>query len=100
MSGNAILREQSLSDQVHSMNEHMEELAAAEEWQEVADLMAKRNAMLREIEESERGAALVAARRSTDRIRRMAVNAQGEVRSKLAQLQRGREATDSYRAFA
>ena len=100
MAGNAIIREQSLSEDVQSLNEHMEELAAAEEWNEVAELMTKRNAMLREIDESERAEALLAARRSTDRIRRMAANAQGEIRNKLAQLQRGREATDSYRAFA
>ena len=99
MTGNAMLREQTLFEQVRSMNEHMEELAGAEEWQEVADLMTKRNAMLREIPEAELGAALQAARRSTDRIRRMAVNAQSEVQHKLTQLQRGREATDSYRAY-
>lgn len=100
MAGNAILREKTLGDEILSLNEHMEELAAADEWTEVAELITKRNAMLREIQESERAEALLAARRSTDRIRRMAVNAQGEVRSKLSQLQRGREATDSYRAFA
>lgn len=100
MAGNAILKEQSLSEELLSLNEHMEELAAADEWNEVADLMTKRNAMLREVDESDRADALLAARRSTDRIRRMAENAQGEIRKKLSQLQRGREATDSYRAFA
>lgn len=100
MAGNAILREQTLSEEVLSLNDHMEELAAADEWSEVAELMTKRNAMLREVQESERADALVAARRSTDRIRRMAEDAQGEIRNKLSQLQRGRKATDSYRSFA
>jgi hypothetical protein len=100
MTGNAILREQTLSEQVLSINEHLEELAAAEEWHQVSDLMTKRNAMLQVIEDVGQEAALVAARRTTDRIQRMAENARKDVADKLAQLQRGKVATDSYRAHA
>lgn len=98
MAGNAILREQTLGEAVNSLNEHMEELAAAGEWDEVSRLMTKRDAMLREIEEALRGPVLLASRRTTERIRRMAEKAHEEIGDKLAQLQRGRQATDSYRA--
>jgi len=100
MAGNAILREQTLSEQVLSMNEHMEELAAAEEWSQVSDLMSKRNAMLQVIEDACLEPALVAARRTTDRIARMAEKSRKQVADKLARLQRGKVATDSYRAHA
>ena len=100
MATNAIQREQTLFEHVSSINEHMEELAAAGEWEQVSDLLGKRNAMLREIGDDKKAAALKAASRSTDLIRAMAQKAQSEIAGKLAQLQRGREATDSYRAHS
>jgi hypothetical protein len=98
MAGNAIVRERTLSEHVSSMNDHMEELAAAGEWEQVADLLIRRNAMLREITGDKKNEALLAARRSTERITRMAKQARTEVADKLGQLHRGKEATDSYRA--
>lgn len=100
MTGKAILREANLCEQVLSMNEHMEELAAAGEWQQVASLVTKRNAMLQEIDDSVREESLVAARRSTDRIKRMAEDAQNQVAEKIAQLHRGRKATQIYQSNA
>ena len=94
----AVARERTLSEQLESMNEHMEELAAAGEWQQVGDLMMKRNAMLQELNTAERREALDKARQSTECIRAMAVQARREVAARLANLQRGREATDCYRA--
>ena len=96
MDGNAIRKEESLSDQVQSMNEHMEALAADGEWQQVMDFMVKRDAMIREIDDDERKGALLAARRSTDHIRRLAETAKRETATKLAALKRGQQATDSY----
>lgn len=98
MAGNAIVREQTLFAHLASMNDHMEELAAAEEWQQVAELLIQRNAMLREIPDDKKVEALLAASRSTERLTRMAGKARSEVANKLAQLHRGKEATDSYRA--
>lgn len=100
MTVNATLREQNQSDQVCSLNEKMEELAVAGEWDEVAELMTRRNAMLQSIDGSAREAALVAARRTTLRVQQMAESARKEVAEKLSQLQRGRQATDSYLAHA
>ena len=100
MTGNATLREQNQSDQVRSLNEKMEELAVAGEWDEVAELMTRRNAMLQSIDGSAREPTLVAARRTTLRVQQMAESARKEVAEKLSKLQRGKQATDSYRAHA
>lgn len=94
----AKLRERTLSEQIASINGHMEELAAAGEWDQVLETIEKRDAMLGEIDDTDRKATLLAARRSTARIRALALNAQREVAEKLTELQRGREATDTYRA--
>jgi len=100
MASNAVLREQTLSDQILSLNTHMEELAVAGEWQQVFEILARRNAMLAELEDRERPDALLAARRSTDQIRSMANEAKHAVARKLTDLSRGRKATDSYRSHA
>ena len=99
MSGNAILKEQTLSSRVLSLNGHMEELAASGEWQQVMEFMTKRNAMLGEIESSDREAAIVAARRSTDQILMMAATEKQDIADRLAAVQHGRKAADSYRAL-
>jgi len=98
MASNAILKEQTLSERVLSMNGHMEELAAAGEWQQLTDFMIKRDAMLSQIEEGEREVAITAARRSTDQIMQLAETARQDIGDRLAALKRGRKAADSYRA--
>ena len=100
MASNAILREQTLSEQILSLNDHMEELAATGEWQQVFELLARRDAMLIELEDSEQKAALLAAQRSTEQIRSMAYSARHVVAKKLTDLARGQKATDSYRSHA
>ena len=97
MDGSAILKEETLSEHVLSLNGHMEELAAAGEWQRVMEYMVKRDAMLREIGDNERKTALLAARRSTEQIRKMAEIAKKETANRLAALKRGQKAADSYR---
>ena len=99
MSGIAILKEQTLSSQVLSLNGRMEKLAAAGEWRQVMEFMTKRNAMLGEIEGSKREAAIVAARRSTDQILMMAETEKQDIADRLAAVQHGRMATDSYKAL-
>lgn len=98
MTGNAVLREQDASELVGSMNEQMEELATAGNWEQIADLMVRRNALLLSIKSASRAAALMAARRTTIRLQRMAESARKEVSDKLAKLQRGKRATESYQA--
>ncbi|MDH3439952.1 MAG: flagellar protein FliT [Gammaproteobacteria bacterium] len=91
---------ETLADIVLSMNDHMEELAADGEWEKISDLLVKRNAMLREIADDEKAPVLKATDRSTERIRKLAQKAHGDVGQQLAQLHRGKEATDSYLAHA
>ena len=96
----AIDSEETLADIVLSMNDHMEELAADGEWEKVSELLVKRNAMIREIADDEKGPVLKATERSTERLRKLAEKAHGDVGHQLAKLHRGKEATDSYRAHA
>lgn len=100
MSGNPILKEETLEDHIQSANEHMEELAAAGEWPDVAEWMRKRNAMLREVRDANRTGVLLAARSTTDRILRLAEAAKVDVGDKLMKLQRGKAATEIYRAHS
>jgi hypothetical protein len=76
----------------------MEELAAGGYWEEIEALMSERDALLADIGDSGRAAALKAAQASTDRILRLAASARLDVAGKLADLKRGRKATDAYRA--
>ncbi len=96
MAANAIAREQSLSEHVAALNEQAEEQAAAGEWEAVSPLLSKRDALLREIESSEREGAVRASIRSTDRIRALVEQAKEILGRELGRLQRGREATQSY----
>ena len=98
MAGNANLTEQTLSDEVLSLNCHMKELAATGEWQQLMDFMTKRDAMLGQIESSGQEAVLLDARRSTEQILLLAEAAKQDVADRLATIKRGRTAADSYRA--
>jgi len=100
MAHTAINREQTFGEEILSLNEHMEELAGAAEWRQVFEILGKRNAMLLELEGSERAEALLAAKRSTEQLRLMADNARQIVAKKLTDLARGKKATDSYRRHA
>ncbi len=94
------IRERTTSEQVQALNGQMEQAAAAGDWPEIMNIIEKRDAMLREIADSERHTAFLAACRSTDQIRLLAETARRDVADKLTTLQRGKEAADSYRANA
>lgn len=100
MRGKAELQEGSPDEQVGYLNARMEELAIAGEWLEVEHVVARRNTLLQSVDGPSREEALVAARRVTIRVQRLAESAKQEVGEKLSQLQRGRRATDSYLAHA
>lgn len=85
-------------DYLEQLHRRIEELAAGSHWPEVEALIEERNALLPDFSAEERVAALNAARRSTDRILKLALNARLELVGELAKLQRGRKATDAYRA--
>ncbi len=94
------IREPATSEQVQALNGQMEQAAAAGDWPEIMNIIEKRDAMLREIADSERHTAFLAACRTTDQIRLLAETARRDVADKLTTLQRGKEAADSYRANA
>ncbi len=100
MNKTAMLSHQTLSEQILSMNKDMQELAASGEWQQVFELLTTRNALLLELEDSERPAALLAAKHSTEQILLLAEKARTGVAKKLTGLVRGKKATDSYRSHA
>lgn len=80
------------------LHRRIEVLAAGSHWEEVETLMTERNALLDGMAGSDRNAALRAAQKSTDRLLALAKSARLELAGDLAKLQRGRKATDIYRA--
>lgn len=94
----AAAEEQSLYCDITSTNQQIEELAVAGEWEAVSDLLAKRNAMLRDIDDEQKEDVLRMTIRSTARIRALVEKAKDDIGKELGQLQRGREATASYSA--
>ncbi len=85
-------------DYLETLHRRIEECAAGSRWAEVEALMAERNELLQDFHGDRRAEALAAAQRSTDRILKLAVAARLELVGELARLQRGRKATDAYRA--
>lgn len=98
MASTAIVKDQTLSEQIQTLNEQMEELAVSGEWQQISEILPRRNAMLLELEHAEQTSAFMAARRSTERIGEMANMAQLKIAKKITKLARGKKATDSYRS--
>ena len=90
--------EQSEYGQITATNQRIEELAVAGEWEAVSELLAKRNAMLRDLEDKQKEAVLRLTIQSTARIRTLVEKAKDDIGRELGQLQRGREATASYNA--
>ncbi|MCB1843299.1 MAG: flagellar protein FliT [Halioglobus sp.] len=80
------------------LHRRIEVLAAGSNWPEVEALMAERNHVLEGVTGAQRPAALQAAQKSTDRLLALAKSARLELAGELAKLQRGRRATDIYRA--
>ena len=74
----------------------MEECADQEDWDRVEELAHDlRNAVL-EVPEANRRGALLAARRSTDKVREKARTARLDVTGKLSEIRRGRDAAKAY----
>ncbi|MGI9205852.1 MAG: flagellar protein FliT [Woeseiaceae bacterium] len=94
----AAAQDQSLHADITSTNQQIEELAVAGDWEAVSDLIAKRNAMLRDLDDDQKEDVLRMTIRSTARIRALVEKAKDDIGKELGQLQRGREATASYSA--
>lgn len=85
-------------DDLEQLHQRIEERAAGSHWPEVEALIAERNEMLADVSQAERPAALRSAQESTDRILALAKAARLELGGALAKLQKGKEATEVYRA--
>ena len=84
--------------ELEQLHRRIEEQAATSHWDEVDGLISERNRLLGDFVADERVAALRAAKKSTDRILALAKAAKLDVAGQLKDLQRGREATEVYRA--
>jgi hypothetical protein len=73
-------------------------LAAEEEWQQVADVVARRDALLARLPVEDREKALCAARACTEKLNDLAQAAKARCGEQLATLRQGRRAAASYRA--
>jgi hypothetical protein len=80
------------------MNREVLALAAGEQWHEVADVVARRDALLARIPAEHRESALRAARICTDKVNELAQAAKSRCREELANLRQGRKAAASYHA--
>ncbi len=96
MGVDVIATNQSLLEFILAANIRAEELATSGEWEAVSSELVKRDSMLREIQEDEKEAALVASLRSTEQIRGLVEQAKNSVGKELGQIKIGREATTVY----
>jgi hypothetical protein len=85
-------------EEVALMNREVLALAADEKWQQVADVVARRDALLARIPAEHRESALRAARNCTDKLNQLAQAAKSRCREQLATLRQGRKAAESYHA--
>jgi molybdopterin synthase catalytic subunit len=80
------------------LNREVLALAAEQKWHEVADVVARRDALLARIPAQHRESALRAARNCTDKLNELAQAAKSRCREQLATLRQGRKAAASYHA--
>jgi hypothetical protein len=90
--------EAGMREQVTALNQRILELAGEEQWQLVAEVVARRDSLLARIPPDKRAEALLAARHCTDRLRGMAQSAKSQCAERLAALRQGRKAAETYRA--
>lgn len=80
------------------MNREVLALAAEERWQEVAEVVGQRDALLARIPAEHRESALRAARNCTEKLNELALAAKSRCQEQLAALRQGRKAAESYHA--
>ena len=85
-------------EEVALLNQQVLLLAAEEEWQQVAELVTRRDALLARLRAEDRESALRAARACTEKLNDLAQAAKARCGEQLATLRQGRRATASYRA--
>jgi hypothetical protein len=85
-------------EEVAVLNQQVLLLAAEEEWQQVADVVTRRDALLARLPVEDRESALRAACACTEKLNDLAQAAKARCGEQLATLRQGRRAAASYRA--
>lgn len=81
---------------VMNMLQQMESLAAAGDWSELEDIVLRLRSTVLMVPEQDRRDVMIAMRRSTDKIARLATNARQEVTGRIASIRRGQAAAKAY----
>jgi SH3-like domain-containing protein len=79
-----------------NMLQQMESLAAAGDWSELEDIVLRLRSTVLTVPEQDRRDVMIAMRRSTDKIARLATNARQEVTGRIASIRRGQAAAKAY----
>jgi hypothetical protein len=85
-------------DQAAALNQHLLALAGDGKWQQIADVVGRRNALLARIPVAEREQALLAAQHCNETLQGLARSAKSRCAEQLGALRHGRKAAESYRA--
>lgn len=86
------------NDQAAALNKRLLELAGEDKWQQIADVVTRRNALLARIPAAERERALLAAQHCNEKLKGLAQSAKSRCAEQLGALRQGRKAAESYRA--
>jgi len=78
------------------MAEHMETLAAAGEWDQIEDIVARVRGVVMNVPENERRAIIQSVQRSAERVADEARMARQDVTGKISELRRGQAAKKAY----
>lgn len=81
-----------------ALNRHLLELAGEDKWQQIADVVVRRNALLSRVPAAEREQALLAAQHCNEQLKMLAQSAKTRCVEQLGALRQGRKAAESYRA--
>ncbi|MDJ0911158.1 MAG: hypothetical protein QNI99_18390 [Woeseiaceae bacterium] len=82
---------------VREMSEHLEELAAAGEWQDVERLMGQLHSVLLSVPEYERRPLVVVVQRSVEAVAENVRAARDDVAGRISTLRRGQRAAKAYK---
>ncbi len=78
------------------MSEHIEMLAAAGEWDDVEDIMARLRSTIMRVPEAERRSVILEVQASLERVAVAATGARESITGKISELRRGQAAKKAY----
>jgi hypothetical protein len=85
-------------DEAAALNRHLLQLASEDKWLQIADVVARRDALLAKVPAAEREPALRAAQSCNEKLKMLAQSAKTRCAEQLGALRQGRRAAESYRA--